>query len=148
MAQSLDLFEIIRKEFEEEKVDIRTYSPLSLAYIGDSIYDLIIRSYVVGKGNTSNNKLHKVCTSYVSAKAQSYIAGELLPKLSEEEASVYKRGRNSKPQSGAKNATLSEYLKATGFEALLGYLFLEGRTERLMELVKEAIRITDERIDN
>lgn len=139
MAQSIDIYEQIQKMLSLPAVDIRTYSPLSLAYIGDAIYDLVIRSYTVGKGNTSNNKLHKETTKFVSAKAQSAIIQKLMPSLSEDEISIYKRGKNSKPSSGAKNATQKEYLMATGFEALVGYLYLSHQTERMLELIKMGI---------
>ncbi|MCR4787392.1 MAG: ribonuclease III [Lachnospiraceae bacterium] len=148
MAQSIDFFDELQKEFELSKVDIRTYSPLTLAYIGDSIYDLIVKSVVVGSGNTSNNSLHKKTTKYVSAPAQSEMAKVLEELFSEEEMTIYKRGKNAKPASGAKNASRSDYLKATGFEALLGYLYLSGKTERLFELVKRGMELIDERIDS
>lgn len=131
------LYEDIKNSFSLKEVDIRTYSPLSLAYIGDSIYDLIIRTYVVGKGNVPNKKLHKETVKYVSAVAQSQIVDKIKEDLSEEEKDIYKRGKNSKPSSMAKNATAKEYLKATGFEALLGYLYLQGRMDRAIELIKK-----------
>lgn len=136
MDNTCDFFEKLKTEFELPKVEINSYSPLTLAYIGDSVYDLVIRSYVVGLGNVPNKKLHKKAVEYVSAVAQAEILEKIKPSLSEEELSVYKRGKNSKPASKAKNATQKEYLKATGFEALIGYLYLLGRTDRIIELVK------------
>ena len=133
----------IKREFNVEEVDIRTYSPLSLAYAGDAVFDLIVRSILIGNGNISNNDLHKAATKYVSARAQAIIIETILPKLTEEEAAVYRRGKNSKPSSRAKNATLNEYQKATGFEALLGYLYLEGEQERVFEIVKMGMDIID-----
>lgn len=138
-------FEQLKEEFELKEVDIRTYSPLSLAYAGDAVYDLVIRSYLVGKGNISNNDLHKAAVRFVSAKAQSMIIEKLLEGLSEEEASVYRRGKNSKPSSRAKNATLNEYQKATGFEALVGYLYLSGQQDRMLEIIKMGISIIEEK---
>ena len=143
MAQGIDLIFELKKEFELNEIDIRTYSPLTLAYIGDAIYDLLVRSFVVCKGNTSNNKLHKKTTKYVSAKAQSQIVKTLKEELTDEETAIYKRGKNAKPSSTAKNASLSEYLKATGFEALLGYLYLTGQKDRLTYIVKKGIEVID-----
>jgi len=134
----------LKQKFELKEVDIRTYSPLSLAYAGDAVYDLVIRSILVGNGNISNNNLHKAATGYVSARAQAVIVEKMLPELSEEEASVYRRGKNSKPSSRAKNATLNEYQKATGFEALLGYLYLTGQQDRLLEIIDKGIKIIDD----
>ncbi len=143
MAQGIDLIFELKKEFELKEIDIRTYSPLTLAYIGDAIYDLLVRSFVVCKGNTSNNKLHKKTTKYVSAKAQAEIIKAIKEDLTEEEVAVYKRGKNAKPSSTAKNASLSEYLKATGFEALLGYLYLTGQKDRIVYIVKKGIEVVD-----
>lgn len=137
------LFEKLRDSFELEKVDIRTYSPLSLAYIGDAVYDLFIRSFVIGKGNTSNNSLHKMSVKYVSAVAQAKIANVIQSELTEDELNIFKRGKNAKPSSGAKNASAKEYHIATGFEALIGYLYLAGNEERIVELVKRGIEETD-----
>lgn len=143
MAQGVDLIFELKKDFELNEIDIRTYSPLTLAYIGDAIYDLLVRSFVVCKGNTSNNKLHKKTTKYVSAKAQSEIIKALKEELTEEELTFYKRGKNAKPSSTAKNASLSEYLKATGFEALLGYLYLTGQKDRITYIVRKGIEVID-----
>lgn len=126
---------IIREKFDIKEVDIKTYSPLALAYIGDGIYDLIIRSIVVGKGNTSANQLHRRTSRLVKASAQSEMIEVLLPVLTQEEEAVYKRGRNAKSPTMAKNATMSDYRRATGFEALMGYLYLKGQMERILELV-------------
>jgi len=134
----------IRKEFEVEKVDIRTYSPLSLAYIGDAVYDLVIRSYVVSKGNSQNGKMHKRTVKYVSAVSQAKIVDRIMDILSDEEKSVYRRGKNAQPHSMAKNASQKEYLKATGFEALIGYLFLKEDEDRVFELIKTGIKIIEE----
>lgn len=126
----------ILKEFQIAKQDLRTYSPLTLAYIGDGIYDLVIRSIVVGEGNTNTNLLHRKTSSMVKARAQAEMIEALLPELSREEEAVYRRGRNAKSPTIAKNATVSDYRMATGFEALLGYLYLEDNFVRLVELVK------------
>lgn len=133
------LNEYILRQFGMEHVDIRSYSPLALAYIGDGIYDLIIRSMIVGKGNTQANQLHRQTSQLVKAHTQSEMIEVLLPELTEEEMVVYKRGRNAKSPTMAKNATMADYRRATGFEALMGYLYLENQMERMMELIKTAL---------
>ena len=120
--------------------DIRTYSPLVLAFIGDGVYDLIVRTIVVEQGNTHVNLLHKQCSQLVKADAQAAMVERLLPLLSEEETAVYKRGRNAKSGSKARNASLASYKKATGFEALMGYLYLEHKMDRILELVKLGLK--------
>ena len=126
----------IHKAFAFKDVDIRTYSPLVLAYIGDGIYELVIRSLLVGQGNAQAAKLHKRASALVNAGAQAAMAEKVKEQLTEEELHVFRRGRNANSPTMAKHATMSEYRRATGFEALMGYLYLEGRTERLLELVK------------
>ena len=120
---------------ELKDVDIRSYSPLVLAYIGDCIYELIIRTKIVNQGNTPVNKMHKKSSGLVKAATQAKIAKELETELSEEELAVYKRGRNAKSASMAKNATMIDYRMATGLEALFGYLYLTDQMNRLVALV-------------
>ncbi|MCI8596995.1 MAG: ribonuclease III [Lachnospiraceae bacterium] len=132
----IDLMNLIREEFALKDVDIRTYSPLALAYIGDGIYELVIRSILVGKGNAQANRLHKKASSLVNAAAQSEMIERLKEELTEEELQVFKRGRNANSATMAKHATVSDYRKATGLEALMGYLYLTGNLKRLIELVK------------
>lgn len=134
-----DLLDILKEQFGEEAADTRTYSPLTLAYIGDGIYDLVIRTLVVRHGNCQPNKLHRRTSSLVKAAAQSDMIDRIMEKLTEEELAVYKRGRNAKSYTMAKNATMKDYRKATGFEALMGYLYLEGKTERMVRLIKEGL---------
>lgn len=131
--------EYILKKFDIKQKDIRSYSPLVLAYIGDGIYDLIIRSMLVGKGNAHVNDLHRRASHLVKAHTQSEIIKVLIPNLTEEELSIYKRGRNAKSPTMAKNATMSDYRRATGFEALIGFLYLENRMERMMELILKGL---------
>ncbi|MCF2641772.1 ribonuclease III [Roseburia hominis] len=126
----------IKEQFAIEEVDIKTYSPLTLAYIGDGIYDLVIRSVVVDRGNTKAAKLHQTTSQLVKAHAQSEMMNAILPLLTEEEEDVYRRGRNAKSPTMAKNATMSDYRRATGFEALMGYLYLKDEFGRIVELVK------------
>lgn len=122
--------------FQMEEVDAGTYSPLVLAYIGDCIYDLIIKSIVVNKGNKQVNKLHKETSSLVQASTQSLMMRTMQEHLTEEERTVYKRGRNAKSISPAKNQSITDYRRATGFEAMLGYLYLKKEWKRMLDLVK------------
>ena len=131
---ALPIFSAIREKFDIRKGDIRTYSPLTLAYIGDGIYDLVIRSMIVAQGNTKASQLHNHTSHLVKAHSQSAMMEYLLPVLSEEEEAVYKRGRNAKSPTMAKNASMSDYRRATGFEALMGYLYLADRFDRILEL--------------
>ncbi len=126
----------ILEHFQIEEQDIKTYSPLTLAYIGDGVFDLVIRSIVVGKGNTSAHQLHRQTSKIVKAASQSAMIEKILPYLTKEEEAVYKRGRNAKSGTMAKNATMVDYRRATGFEALMGYLYLKNDFSRMIELVK------------
>ena len=114
----------------------RQLSPLVLAYIGDSIFDLVVKTMIVTKGNTQVNKMNRMASSIVKAESQSKMIGYIEDKLSEEEEGVYKRGRNAKSVSPAKNQSITDYRRATGFEALLGYLYLKKEWKRMLELVK------------
>lgn len=134
MQKGIDSY--LKEQFNIPDVDVRTYSPLTLAYIGDGIYDLVIRSLVVAKGNTRAGELHKRTSHIVKAHTQAEIIEVLLPILTEEEADIYRRGRNAKSPTMAINATMSDYRKATGFEALMGWLYVTDEFSRLVELVK------------
>ena len=136
MEESLSFLEKITLTFPETKVNIQSYSPLTLAYIGDSIYDLCIRTLVVEKGNRSPNTLHWDASRLVNAAAQSAMADAILSDLTDEEVTVFKRGRNAKSYTTAKNASVSDYRKATGLEALFGYLYLKDETDRLLFLLR------------
>ena len=118
MEQSL--IQKIKEGLYLDGLDPKSYSPLSLAYIGDAIYEIVIRTIVMSAGNMSVNKYHKKSSSMVKASAQK---------------EVYKRGRNSKSGSVAKNASMMDYRKATGVEALVGYLYLAGDMDRIIELI-------------
>lgn len=140
MEESISLLDLIKQSFELKEVDIRAYSPLTLAYIGDCVYDLVIRTVVVERGNEPANKLHKKTVAYVKAQTQAAMIEALLPYLTEEEETVYKRGRNAKSYTSAKNASIGDYRKATGMEALVGYLYLTGQEARIMELIKTGLK--------
>ena len=129
----------ILEQFEVEKNDIRSYSPLTLAYIGDGVFDLIIRSVVVGRANTNVNCLNKKTDQIVKAGSQAILLEAILPLLTEEEEAVYRRGRNANSHSKAKTATVSDYRKATGLESLVGYLYLTDQFERILFLLKKGL---------
>ena len=134
-----DLDAAIRRQFRLGQPPPGSYSPLALAYIGDGIYELVIRTVTVRQGSRQVNKLHRDTSRLVKAQAQSEMMKTLLPLLTEQEADIYRRGRNAKSFSVAKNASVGDYRRATGFEALMGYLYLNGNIERLTELVKAAV---------
>ncbi|MBO5241156.1 MAG: ribonuclease III [Lachnospiraceae bacterium] len=140
MGESLSLLSRIKEEFSCEPVDVRTYSPLTLAFIGDCVFDLIIRTVVVERGNRAANGLHKTKSAIVKAQTQAEMIELLLPELTAEENSVYRRGRNAKSYTTAKNASVGDYRKATGFEALIGYLYLQDDMDRVLYLVKKGLQ--------
>ena len=119
--------------------DVKQMSPLVLAYMGDAVYEKYIREFVIRQGLCKNGLLHKKSIKYVSAKAQCEILKRIENELTEEEQDVVRRGRNSNPHSTAKNADVVEYKYATGFEALIGYLYLTGQEERLEEILKKCV---------
>lgn len=129
----------VNEIFNSKEVRPNEYSPLALAFIGDSIFDLVIKSVIVEKANCQVNKLQNKTSKIVRATTQALIVDALKDELSEEEANIYRRGRNAKPYTKAKNASYSEYCKATGLEALVGYLYLKGDTERLIALIKTGL---------
>lgn len=143
MEESVSLLSQIKEAFALKEVDVRAYSPLTLAYIGDSVYDLIIKTVVVERANRAANELHKKTSSLVKAQTQAAMIEALQEVLTEEEEAVYKRGRNAKSYTTAKNASIADYRKATGFEALLGYLYLQDKVSRVLELVEEGLAGVD-----
>ncbi len=118
-------------------MDANLYNGLSLAYIGDAVFEIYVRKHVLSLGVTKVNNLHKKVVEYTSGEAQAKIIKDFINNnvLTEEEISIYKRGRNSHVNSNRKNIDLANYLDATGFEALIGYLYLKGNVERLEELI-------------
>ena len=140
MEKSLSFLDKMKQEFSCEDKDIRTYSPLTLAFVGDCVFDLIIRTVIVERANRSPHDLHKMKSAIVKAKTQAEL-GEIIQDLfSDEEQAVYKRGRNAKSGSTAKNASVGDYRKATALEALMGYLFLLNQEDRILFLVKEGLK--------
>jgi ribonuclease-3 family protein len=140
---AVGLNEYLNDKFGIEAKDIRSYSPLTLAYIGDAIFDVIIRSILVSRGNTQVNNLHKRACAIVKAQTQADFADVLMDTFTEDEMNIYRRGRNSKPHTKAKNASTMEYLEATGFEAVIGYLYLTGNMDRICELINKGADMLD-----
>lgn len=118
----------------ENDVNINTYSPLTLAFLGDSVYDLLVRNMLVKQANMPVSKLNETKVKLVNAKSQSKAVEKIMQSLSEEEQSVYKRGRNAKVNSVPKHCEISDYHSATGLESLLGYLYLQGKMQRIEEI--------------
>ena len=130
----MELIDIKRDESE-----INTMSPLVWAYIGDSIYELYIRMHLVNNTKSKPHKLHIESIKYVKAKAQAEILQRIQDKLTDKEKEIVKRGRNAENHNLPKNATVQEYMYSTGFEALIGYLYLTKQDERLKEILNMCI---------
>lgn len=126
--------------------DYRQLNGLALAYVGDAVYETYIRQHLVAEGQTRPSQLHRLATYYVSAKAQAMLIEKMLEEklLTEEEESFYRRGRNSKSQTSAKNTEIKSYRMSTGFESVMGYLHLTKQEERLEQLVQWCIQQVEE----
>ena len=135
----MELYSNIKEKFSLADVNPNETAPLILAHIGDAIYEVVVRTVVLSDGNRAMEKVHKDSTQLVNAGMQAKMADCLQPLLTEEELSIYKRGRNAKSGSKAKNASIGDYRKATGLEALMGYLYLKDETDRMLYLIKEGI---------
>lgn len=135
------MIEDIRRSFDLAGDDPGQYSPLSLAFIGDSVYGAIVKSIVVLSGNCPANTLDKKAVKYIKAVSQAKVADHLVDSnlLTDEEMAIYKRGRNAKSPTTAKNAPVGDYRKATGLEALVGWLYLRGEMDRVLEIVHIAM---------
>lgn len=118
----------------EEREELLKMSNLSLAYLGDAVFEIMVRSFLCLHKKTSPGKLHRAAMDYVTAPKQAAMAERIYPLLTEEEADTFRRGRNASPHSIPKSATRAEYQTATGLEALFGWLYLRGETERLNTL--------------
>lgn len=126
--------------------DIKMLNPGLLAYVGDSVYELFVRTLLVSIGGCQAGKVHRKAIGFVQAKAQAKIIDKISEYLTEEEINIVKRGRNAKTSSMPKNAELAEYKQATGFEALLGYLYLNNHIDRLLEILNHIVDIMEERL--
>ena len=127
----------------EDKQDILKMSNLGLAYLGDAVYEVMVRAWLCVHGKLTPGRLHRAALDYVSAPRQAALLEKLLPHLTEEETQVYKRGRNANPHSHPRGATRREYQIATGLEALFGWLYLQGETERLNGLFDQMMEGED-----
>ena len=119
----------------EPQVDIREMNPLSLAFMGDGVLELLVRQHLVERSRLLPGKLHAEAVRYVSARSQFLEMKLLEPMLTEEEHAVFRRGKNANKATVAKHASVEEYRTSSGFECLLGWLYLKGRNERIMELM-------------
>ena len=128
--------------------DPKLLSPLTLAFVGDGVYELLVRRNVVEGGNMPTKKLNARKVELVRASAQAAVYDELEPMLTDREREILRRGRNAHTGSVPKNAQMADYRKATGLEALFGFLYLEGDDTRLQDLFQEAMRISQERMEN
>lgn len=135
----MNMLESIKEQFGFVQQDIRSFSPLTLAYVGDAVMEVVVRTVVIEQGNRPVNELHKISTSFVKAESQARMVLGLQEEFTEEERQIIRRGRNAKPYTTAKNASRADYHKATGFEALMGYLYLTGQAERMLLLVKKGM---------
>lgn len=123
----------------KNKEELKLISPLTWAYIGDAVYELYVREYLIKNTNLKPHRLHIETIKYVKASAQANILKRIEEYLTEEEKNIVKRGRNTKTHSAPKNADLTDYMYATAFEALIGYLYVTGQNERLEEILKLCI---------
>ena len=139
MEESIKIPSLMKETLQLEPIDVCSYSPLALAYMGDAVYEVLIRTRGMNRGSMQVNKMHKKSASLVKAEAQARMIQALQEELTEEETAVYKRGRNAHSASSAKNASIRDYRMATGFEALVGYLYLTGQYERLLKLVHDGL---------
>lgn len=139
-----ELHQIMMDTGKLQASDVKMLNPLALAYVGDSVYDTFVRTLLVSGGYGQVAKLHKLSIEFVKAKAQADILGKISEFLTPEEHDIVRRGRNTKSATIPKNADISDYRYATGFEALIGYLYLTGQIDRLMEVVKMIIEIKTE----
>lgn len=139
-----DFLEEIHRQFGESKMQPNQYSALALAYIGDGVYDLMIRTLVLDLGNGKVKDFHRITSGVVKAESQAKLAAAISDELTEEEQAVFHRGRNAKSATSAKNASIVDYRVATGFEALIGYLYLSHQMPRAIELVKSGLEKTEQ----
>ena len=135
----------IMQAFELESQDYRAFSALTLAYIGDCVFELVVRTVVIHHSKKAVNDLHKKAIKFVKAESQALMMQGLLDEeiLTDEEITIYKRGRNTKSHTSAKNASIAAYRKATGFEALIGYLYVTNQMERILELTKAGLKYVE-----
>lgn len=140
-----ELIKVISEQTSCSQKNKIMYSPAQLAYVGDAVYELLVRNYIIRNHDINVNKMHRLSVRFVKANAQAYFVDKLEAELSEEEKKIVKRGRNAKITSSPKHAELMDYRYATGFEALFGYLYLNNDIDRLMQLFDRVVEILDEK---
>ena len=136
---------LIKKAWHIDRIDDKRYSPIVLAYMGDCVYELIIRSVIVISGNMQVEKMSKKCVSFVNHTYQARLIHAIEDMLTDDEMSIYKRGRNGRIASMPRRATVSEYRAATGLESLMGYLYINNKLDRCIELIREGISRLDDK---
>lgn len=134
-----DIIESMHKDFAIKPMEVMNLHPLVLAYIGDAVYEVYIRTMLIVSKKTNVNMLHKMSVKYVKAKAQSDIIHRINDKLTQEEQDIVRRGRNAKSATVPKHAEITDYRYSTGYEALIGYLYLMNHNERLMEILRLSV---------
>lgn len=131
-------FELLKGKFDKNSA--RNLNPLVLAFVGDAIYEIFVRAFIVNENREMNvHKLHVKAISFVKAKAQSELMECIIDDLNDEEMSIYKRGRNAKSATMPKNAKVCDYRRATGFESLFGFLYLTEQNDRIDYLLKKIV---------
>lgn len=136
-----NIFRTVNRSLSKE--DVLMLSPLQLAYVGDAVYELLVRTYILERGLKVND-LHRDATKYVRAKSQSHIIHAIFHKLMDDEKTYVKKGRNAKSHTSPKNTSISDYRYATGLECLFGYLYLNGKDNRIEEIFQEIIKEKEE----
>lgn len=143
MEESIMFLQELRETFGTQGKDIRMYNPVALAYIGDCVYELVIRTLIMDRGSQQVNAMNKRKVSFVKAETQAAMIQAIHDSLTEEEQDVYRRGKNAKTNTMSKSSTATEYHQATGLEALIGYLYLTGQQTRLLEVMKMGLNAVE-----
>lgn len=142
--QEQDFYNLVQANFGNSKVKPEQYSALALAYIGDAVYDMIIRTIVLNNGLGKVKNFHRQTSSIVKAEAQALLMKAIEEELSEEEMAIYKHGRNAKSSTSAKNASIQSYRIATGFESLVGFWYLNQELDRGMKIIAKGLKETNQ----
>lgn len=132
--------EILKQSGDINMCNAKEYSPLALAYIGDAIYEVVIRTLVISMGNAPVNRYHQATKGFVQAGAQAKLYTHVEEILTPKEQDIFRRGRNAKSGSVAKNADIITYRHATGIETLIGYLYVDGQIDRILEIINYGLQ--------
>lgn len=144
MEEQINSFQYFKEQFQIKHGSPESYSPLALAYIGDAVFDIMVRTTAVSKVNKQVDKYNKDVSRVVCAPSQAKMISAIQDRLTEEEQMIYKRGRNANSHSKARHASWTDYRNATGFEAVLGYLYLKEDFQRLIDVVKMSLDVLEE----